>query len=336
MYLKEAWKKLNLSLPRDPAKKRRTYIFLLCVLCSALFWLVTQLSRDSQAPFSRPVIFGYDGEEFIITNQSDSVIFYNLQATGARLVTKRVFGSRDTLRLDVESLPGIQRFGRSFHYITNEEVNDYLAEYEGQNIFNVRPDTIFVELEEAVERKLPVALNADISFEKRFNLYGEIQIDPDSVLITAPRTLLDTLSRVETRKIELRDLNRSIEKTVPVHIPVDFPPLELSPKEVKVSIPVEEFTEGSVKLNLQVECIELESEFDPEAIRLFPSQVEVVYVVSLKDYQHVDAEMFRAVVRCPSEDLRRGGRLNVELVESPVMVRVQSIRPRSVEYIILE
>ncbi|GEM_PF-519234 len=338
MNLKEAWKKLNLSLPRDPAKKRNTYIFLLCLLLSALFWLFTQLSRDSQAPFNQPLLLDYAGDEFIITAQSDSVVFFNLQATGARLVMMRLFGPRDTLRIEATDLPGIQRFGHNFHYLTRQDLSARLTRHfdAGQNVMNIRPDTVFVKLEPAKKRKLPVELNATISFEKRFDLYGEIQVEPDSLEIRGPESLLDTLTHLNTKKLNLQNLSETTIKAVPVYIPANFPPVEISVREVEVKVPVEEYTEGSAEISVEIECPEINNDFEVESIRLFPSEVRVVYVVSLKDYHHVDPEMFRAVVQCPPKDHRVGGRLEVELVEYPGMVRIQTIRPRSVEYIILQ
>lgn len=321
--------------PTEAASKRKVYIFIICLVCSALFWLFIKLSQDNQAAFNRTVAFQNFPDDKLSVSQSDSLVFFRLESTGLRLILARFFLSEDVLWLDADALPVTSRNDIRYHYVTEALLIEYLEEkLEGRaRVIDLYPDTIYLEMAPAIRKHLPVLLDADISFERRFEQYGAITIEPDSITVVGPKPLLDTLSFIQTEYWEARNLRKTTQRNLKIKQPIGFPSLEIKKEEVTVNVPVEEFTEATKELKIQLVCPD---DLPPLDVRFFPNTVTVNYLVALRDYQAVSETMFHAAVGCPQAIDDENGRLPVTLEKYPSFVDVLYYRPQFVEYIILE
>ncbi len=335
MIWRVLWRKKDVLTPGEAATKRKAYIFFVCLIISTLFWVVSKLSQENQATFSLPVRFEEFPEGELAASQSDSLVEYTLHGTGARLIQLRFFPQIDTLRFPSERLFSTVRDGNEMHYVTSDQIADEIAGRiePSVEVSSVFPDSLFLQLVPAVQKQLPVKLEADISFADRFDQYGSIDIEPDSVTLTGPSTVLDTLEFIATRHWEVSNLRQTRTETLALNLPANVSSLQADVRQVEVTVPVEEFTESTLELELQVVCPDECPEVD---LRLFPSSVTVSFLVSLRDYFSVDNQMFGASVNCPAAVENSDGRLEVQLDSHPRFVRILHVRPSSVEYIILE
>lgn len=321
--------------PSEAASKRKVYIFTLCILCSALFWIFSKLSQETSAEFYNVVKFDSFPEELIPAYQTDSILRFKVQATGIRLISNYFFSKPDTIKISADALPVINRIGKQYHFITESRFSEILSEktVAGASIHNIRPDTLFLELVPAVEKMLPVQLNAEISFEQRFRKYDQLLIEPDSIRVKGPKTIIDTLQYVSTEFWESGKLRQTAEKLLMLEKPFASMSLTLDQEYVRVVVPVAEYTESSIELPVHILCPE-DTAF--AEIRLFPNKATVSYIVALHDYRRVTSDMFSVVVVCPQLKPDSDGRLDVQLETYPSFVQILAIRPTFVEYIILE
>lgn len=335
MIWKFLWRKRASLTPGEAASKRRVYIFALCLLFSALFWLSSKLSQDTSASFSKRIHFNNFPEGLVAASQSDSMVQYRIETTGLRLLNAYFFRPKDTLKVSVDGLPVVQRDGRSFHAVSDNQLLEILSKnVEGPaTVGHIRPDTIFLELVPAKRKKLPVRLNVDIRYAQRFRAYGPIVVEPDSVWITGPQTIMDTLQYVITEYWESPLLRETTQISVPLQKPVAIKSVELGRSEVLMEVPVTEFTESSMELPLVINC---PGEYASSEVRLFPNTVMVRYLVALRDYATVVPQMFQAAVVCPQVQQTTDGRLEVTVEKYPPFVDIIAVKPSFVEYIILE
>ncbi len=325
----------NRLTPREAASQRRVYIFVVCLVCSAIFWLFIKLSYDTQAVFETEVVFYQFPEGYTGVAQSDSVISFTLESTGIRLIVARFFLPKDLMRFDAGTLPQLKRNDNRYFYLSKNALLEGINySLEGRaRVTDVYPDTVFLQLSPVTEKRLPVSLNASISFERRFDLYGEITINPDSVLVRGPKNVLDTLSAIYTEKWEASGLRKSTDQRLSIQLPKGVPSVTTDKEEVLVRVPVEEFTEASKELPVTIVCPD---NLPSQDVRLFPATVRVHYLVAFSDYQAVSEKMFHATVTCPQAISDSDGRLNVRLETYPSFVDILYYRPEYVEYIILE
>ncbi len=327
-------KRSSLS-PGEAANKRRIIIFILCVAISTLFWVFNKLSQETSATLSKPIVFESFPEGLVVASQSDSIIRYNLKSTGLRLIRAFWFSPGDTLFIPSDALPHTRRDGKELYYVDENRLNAKLTNRLGQwsSVETLHPDTVFVELVAVTRKRLPVKLDADITFEQRFRPYGNITIEPDSVLITGPATILDTLRYVTTENWSSGRLRQNTQQILRLKKPMPLKSLRLEIEKINLTIPVAEFTESSIELPIQVVSAENSS---PANVRLFPNRVTVSYLVALNDYASVNEQMFSATVPCPLNMDPGDGRLTVELEAYPSFVDVLNISPPFIEYIIIE
>ncbi len=335
MNWKLLWRKKDVLTPREAASKRRAYIFMVCLFCSALFWLFTKLSQESAASFEQQVLFTGFPENQIGLSQSDSTLSFTLEGTGLRLIQARLALSRQIFHFDVDEAVVLHPGDPEQRVVTAEMLSSRLERgLDGRTrVVSMQPDSISLDLAPARRKLVPVNLHANIRFERRFRQYGDVRIEPDSVWISGPANLLDTIERVDTEHWVAEGLRRTVSEWVPIQLPGDSRLITLEEELVLVSVPVEEFTEASRTLPLNIVCPDRRQRPD---IRLFPSTTEVHYLVALRDYQDVSADMFSASVRCPDSQVDENGRLSIRLDSSPGFVDVLYLRPAAVEYIILE
>lgn len=327
--------KSNRLSASEAASKRRIYIFILCLVISTLFWLFNKLSQQTTASLDKEIRFVSFPEGLVAASQSDSTITYNLTTTGIRLIRAYFFNPPDTLFVQSDALPATQRDGKRLFFVDGNRVHAILNDRLGQwaNVENIRPDTVFIELVPAIRRQLPVQLNADIQYEQRFRPYGEIKIQPDSVWITGPESILDTLEYISTAFWSSGRLRQNTQQQVQLLRPLPLKSLQLENEHTVVTVPVEEFTESSIELPINVTRPDDASPID---VRLFPGRVTVSYLVALRDYLSVNEHMFKASVPCPGSAETSDTRLKVQLESHPAFIDILNISPPFIEYIVIE
>ena len=323
--------------PKEPLRRRKVYVFLVCLFCSAVFWLVIKLTQESQGTFTLPVAVTALPEGTLLYHQSDSHITYTVRTTAARLLASGIYLPADTFRIYAANLPRIMRQGEQVHFATRGTLaarltNQLRADVE---LVNLWPDTLFVHLMPSMQKKVPVQLDASLLFERRFHQYGPIRLEPDSVLITGPPDLLDTLTVIFTERKELENISTTQQFDVALRKPLEDAGLKLSHNRVRVEIPVEEYTEATIELALKTDCPDGMILPGNDRLVLFPPRVTLTYLIALRDYDKVDAGDFSVYVECPL-DAVRPERLDVVVERYPPFIIFQHVRPRSVEYLILK
>jgi hypothetical protein len=321
---------------REPAKKHKVYVFLMCLFCSFMFWMFIKLSRENQAVFRQPLAVVNIPQGSVLLDQSDNFILFSLQSTGIRLIASRYFSSPDTIRLDMSALPRLTRNGAFYHFVTSPMMSQLLADEIVGNfsVLSVRPDTVFFQIVDAMEKMIPVQLQAELSYERRFGKYGEISLEPDSVLVKGPSSIIDTISYISTEMVRYTGLNQSVGAIADLYIPNIQNSVTVSPNSVRVNIHVEEFTEAHIEVPLEVLCIDSLYDYPINRLRLFPNKVNFVLLVALRDFHKVDADLFSAYVDC-LDIAESGNQLIVKTGNMPVFVRLESIRPSRVDYLIM-
>ncbi len=329
------WRKHDHLTPVEAASKRRVYVFLICLFCSTLFWLFIKLSQESRWEFEASVKLVNLPDDLFLTAQSDSVISFTLQATGIYLLRERLSQQRETIPIDFSVVGSGLAREEHVRFISGQQLRSAvnLQTEDRVNVVGIRPDTLFFQFEPASSRLVPVNVQSSISFRQRFGRYGSIMAEPDSVWVSGPSRLVDSLHFVNTVLWEENDVRESKQVLLRLALPQTGDPLKFDPGEVTVSLPVTEFTESVIEIPLEFSCPE---GLDPSTLRLFPSRVQISYLVSFQDYASVSPDMFKATVDCSLAFETSGANLPVTLMAHPSFVEILSVRPASVDFVIIQ
>ncbi len=190
----------------------------------------------------------------------------------------------------------------------------------------IKPDTLFFAFDRIVSRKLEVKPSLELITDRQYFIKGDIKTNPDSVTVTGPARLLDTMRFVPTRYRKYSGLNEPIKKSIPLLQSDDY---TLSDRRVSVTIPVEQFTEAEV--TVPVRLLNIPDSID---IKIFPDAVTIRCFVAVNDYKILGDYPFNAVVDLSGTDLMTAGMLPVEVLDTPEFVSSLSFSPQSVDFLI--
>jgi len=334
---KSFFSRINFARPRSRRfKKRNLRALIACLFISLAAWGFIKISKTFEADFEVPVAFVNSRVGEIVSNQSHQLVTYTLTASGLKILLNKISSQVDTLFADLRNTPRIERDGNTWSYIAENQMKQLLFEAFGPGfrVLQVTPDTVFAALGRVVEKMVPVRIDSSLSFEKGFGVRDSLLLSTDSVKISGPARVVDTINVVYTNRIQLENLSKSKAFSVQIVNPGTSSGLQLFPHQVEVTIPIEEFTEASLDIPLRVKQTP-GKEGGSLQLKLFPERVNVVFMVPLRDYASVGHSHFDAYVLAPSPN--DGVKYLEVFVESiHGFVRIQSISPALVECIILE
>ncbi len=327
-------------VPRIPQRMRRfserrfrerLTVFSICILIACFLWLVIKLSESYVAEVEYPVKFSNRTGDKILAGASESTIRIRMEAKGFRVLNLKWFGSSDTLRLDIDyrnfhDFPTGKRYN---FFVYAEKLIPQVASSieEIDHVTGISPDTFYFWMDEKVSRKLPVVLRSNISYSKQFQPYRQPDVEPDSLMVSGPSRIVDTLTAVRTEMFEASGVKNDVSEELQLQLPEK---VKARSKTVNLKIDVEEFTEASVKIPVETEKAATNSDCN---IKTFPEQVKVTYWIALKDYQKVSEAQFTASVNC--EDMMENEeKIRVKITRFPSYLKNIRVSPRYVEYVI--
>jgi hypothetical protein len=308
---------------------RRVTVFLFFLFVSSIFWFLSALGREYTTHLRYPVRFTNYPENLIMVNELPSSLELTVNAYGYTII-KHYIGRRllpIVFNVNSFSLNRMPDTDTKNFYVLSSVARNRIAGQLGADIeiLDIRPDTLFFRFTDMVTGRLPVKPVLDLHFEQQFMIKGNILVEPDSVDVSGPGVVIDTMQFVPTIAINKRGVKGSLKETVRLSEPAM---LNFSDTRVTVSIPVEQFTEASLRIPIDVLNLP-----DTLTMKIFPSQVTVSYLVALSDYDRVNAQQFRAMV--DYDNIPAGnGRLNVEIEKHPGFIKSVRFSPVFVDYII--
>ena len=190
----------------------------------------------------------------------------------------------------------------------------------------ITPDTIFYEFSSVERKKVPVEPNIDIDYASQYMLGSGLTSQPDSIIISGPHSLTDTIKKVQTIYKKFSKVDKSF--TVDLKL-IPITGVYFVKKQVTLFIPVEKFTESFVMVPVIV--INLP---DSMEMKTFPASVKINYIVALRNYNKVRPRQFRAIVDYRNIYSSINNKLKVTLERQPAIVKSVSFRPKNVDYII--
>jgi hypothetical protein len=298
------------------------------LLVAALFWFFNALNKEYNTDLIVPVRYINLPDNKLQVGESENSIKVNISAFGYQIIDYKTSTINPVL-IDFNKFiqSPVPHKNRKFYILTNT-IRDEISGSLGDNlrINKINPDSLTIELVKVVSKKVPVKQNFEIGFRKQYMLYDSVKFFPDSVTIKGKESAIDTIEAVYTEKMVFKDFHDSLWFDIGIK---GIRGTELNKKKVKCFIQAEQFTEMEFKLPVFIL-----NEPVGYSVKLFPSEVRLIFNVGFKSYKKITIDQFRIVADYFEIEKSIKSRVLLNLNKKPVNVSNIRIDPQSVDYII--
>lgn len=311
------------------AFRRKALAFGFFLGLSIIIWLMNALEKNYTTYIDYPIRFKNYPENKTLIGNLPSTLRLRVSAHGYSLLRNKISSRYIPIIFNVRSFT-LNRFpGRdsSFFYIESRYIQDYVSKQLNSEfeIIDIKPDTLIFPFAQVHTKKLPIQNKAIFELDKQLIFKNKLKIMPDSMIVTGPDYIIDTLSMVFTKVEDFGLIKGSREIDVDLE-EVNY--IRYETEGVKLYFDIEKFTEKV--LNVPITLINVP---DSLVLKTFPRQVSLSCQVGLSNFDFLQADMFTLLVDYNSIVIGVS-RLQVELIKQPNFIRGVNLKPKTVEYLI--
>lgn len=223
---------------------REILVFVFFLVLSSLFWYLNELSKDLEASLNYPVRYINPPKDRILTGDLPDRIGMVLQGPGYSILKMKLSGSRAPVVVDLSKItPGHVSGKPTKHYIVCSDLIESFALqlHSDFNIAAIKPDTIFFEYDKLVARKKPVI--PDVKVEVSRSYKAIVVAEPDSIVVTGPKHILDSIPGIMTKKRIFPRVSETFKATVLLVKP-EYLQLDRSRVDLEITV-VKKYSEKS-------------------------------------------------------------------------------------------
>lgn len=300
--------------------------FIICLLVSGFCWFLIVLSKNYDQRNTYKVNYSELPQNKSLVNRLPDSIEISLRTSGFSLLREKLFSSNRIIFVDCSNL---RLSSDSISFLSTASVTEKLEKQLGNNysITKIFPDTVFFNFSARSSKIVPVKLNISLGFEKQFQLSDSITIEPSHVTVYGAKEVLSKIDHVLTDYLVLNKLSKPVTKRL--GFADGGRGLGFSSDSVKVTIQVDQFTEGNIQV--PIEPINLPNGY---SLKLFPDKVDLRFIVGISNLSKLNPSLFKVVVDYSKAGDGSNSKLKVELVDSPSYINGIKMEPEKVEFII--
>ncbi len=318
---------LGKLLLQQNINKKNFVAILICLGIALLFWFLVALSNKYSSTINLPVRYEKLPYNKILINELPEEINIKINTYGYNIFLDQIISRLKPLTINVES--NLIYFSKGGFIKTDWLVNNILLKLsEDVHVIDIFPDSIYFIFSEKIEKKVPINLDMDISFNSQYDISGMINIEPDSVTISGQKLLLDTIEEWKTQRLLFHDIHGNIKTDVPLLEPIDMY-IKVDPNKATLTIPVEVFTQADIDAEVILNNVP-----DGMNIQIYPKKINIVFQTPLSMYESIKSDMFDVKADFLHIDLENARSVKLTLSKHPLYMKNIKLMPDEVVYII--
>nr|WP_279346308.1 CdaR family protein [Gramella oceanisediminis] len=290
---------------------------------SAVIWVLVQFSKTYTQVIEIPVIYENIPLDKSLSEERPDHVDLQMQDNAFNIFYYKVFNP--VLSIDLSQATETPN---NLVYI----LENHLSQIEEQLKINfeksrIIQDEILIPFQYKKEKVVEVIPRIEVNYAVGFSAENPVQLEPDSVKVSGPQAVIDSIESVYTRELSLRKVNSNIEGSVELDT-TGLGMLSFYTNSVNYSQKVEKFTEGSAEISVEVINV-------PAGLNLayFPKTVVVYYQVNLQLFDEVDTSDFRVI--CDYEKVKQGEDYMIAQVEEkPDFITNVRLNERRIQFVI--
>ncbi len=199
---------------------RELPVFAFFLLLSFIFWYLNELSKELQGTINYPVRYINPPKDRIVTGELPDKLEMDLRGPGYSILKVKLSGSRAPVVIDFSKITPRRIPGTMprYYLVTSGLISNFSRQLHADfDILAIHPDTLFFGYDKLVTRKLPVKpiLHVELAEGRKVIVLA----DPDSITVTGPQHVLDTVDFIPTRHRNFKRTNENFKSKIPIEVP---------------------------------------------------------------------------------------------------------------------
>ncbi len=309
---------------------KKTKVFSFFVLISAILWFLNALNQEYTTEIKIPVNFVNFPKDKANTSKLPTEFIATVKANGNEIFKYQLKSKFIPFKIDLSFLKYqklLNKNSNNYYILTRDFMDQIEAQMLGKmHVEMLKPDTVYFHFTPLISKKVPIISKIKIIPRDQFIVKGKIKINPDSITIKGPKTIIDTIKYIQTINKTYNDVYTNIKSKIPLE---KINNIRLEPKYVNITAKIEQYTEVSFKVPITPINV-------PDSINLylFPNYVTIVCKVGKSNYQNVSASDFEVIVDFNFLMHNIGSKLPTKVIVYPSDIYDFYQTPEFVEYII--
>jgi len=309
--------------------ERKLITFVIFLIITTIIWFFNILHKEYTTDFVVPVDIVNINKDLIPVSSDDKTVMVKIRSSGFGLLNflynhkdYRIMLDASLLLSEKDLNSKIVRIGESSWYFIERFKRSF-----GNNvtIISVLPDSFNIEFAKAHSRAIPVKHRVNYKVPKLYVQIKNPLIFPDSVRISGPVSLIDTMKYCYTEMIDVGNIHADTSFYVGIDLPHNY---RGYPDKVKIDFFIDRYSEKSFSLKPV-----LLNKPDSLNIIFYPELVDVRLSVALRIYNTLKKEDVIVYADFSKRNLN-SNTITLELGKLPEGVFNPVLFPLSVEFLV--
>lgn len=320
IYLKIAIKTKDFLLSDN---SREFFVFLFFFFVASGFWLLQTLNNDYETDFSVPVRLKEVPNNVVITSEPPSEVSIRVRDKGTVLLNYMLGNTFFPINLDFSEYKSANNHVRIYSSQLEKKLLNQLN--ISTKLLSIKPDTLDYIYSTGASKRVPVKFQGVVNAGRQYYISDTI-CSPDSVLVYAPQSVLDTITVAYTQRENFDNVSDTLRKQVSL---VSDKGVKFVPSSIDLIFPVDVYTEKTIEVPLRGANFP-----EDKALRTFPSKVNVTFQVGMSQFRNITEHDFH--INVSYEELMKLGsdKYTVKLENAPKGVNQIRINPKQVDFLI--
>ncbi|CAM3680500.1 YbbR-like domain-containing protein [Mucilaginibacter galii] len=304
------------------SERRRLSVFITCLVLALVAWVFATLSGKYNFTVKQTLVFKNAPQRRAFKALQPDTVEATMQGTGWEMVFSRMSMTNRPLTIDLHTLE------HSNFIALNTQVAQINRKLDlDHKIIAFDPDTLYFDFTNRMVKKIRVEPVLKLQYQPQYANSDKIVVNPAYVTVNGPGNVIEKITSWKTDTLKMDHVNDHIKTTLPLQRAKEGN-ISVYPKTVRLFVPVEEFTEKTLKIPVR-----LINNPHYKNVKYFPQQITITFTTPLSHYTEVDEDFFEATA---DFSLWQQGYsvLPVNIIRMPAYCRIVKMQPRNVDFLV--
>lgn len=304
--------------------KIRTFLLFLALAC--VIWILTKFSKEYTATINANLFYKDVPENMVLGDSNANELGVEVTANGFTFLQYQF--NKPQLNLSLENY---QADENDRIVVAENDLSRLINEELGSDVSvgNFSPSELLITFDRLATRTIAVEPNVQVKFREGYKSVKGIQLQPDSIAVSAPEDLIKEITVIRTEELSLTDVEETVNRDLQLIVP-EIEGVVIKPSGIKMILEVTEFTQKTISVPVVVQNLP-----EDTTVKIIPEQIKVSFDVSMEQFNNITAADFSLICDY-NERNSQDNFMIVSIQKKPDEVLNVELAEKKVDYLIFK